>query len=153
MTWKDLASASRHKAVRSRVWLLLAPLLLGLVLLTVVVQGVVFRLAGLVLLVYIGSCPLWGPTAATWLQARRRTWPDAPTRWLPTDSGLAIDGAGRQSTLPWPGLTKVSSWRRGVSLTYGRAVAFIPSRAFSSREHRQAFVDAVHASKDHDAAV
>ncbi len=140
VTWKDLAAAARHRACRSRVWLLVVPLCLVFLALAVLGPALGLRLVGLVLLVYVGTAPLWGPTAATWLEARRRRWPSHPTRWQATDDGIAIDSQAGSSTLPWSTLTDATSWRRGVSLTYGRAVAFIPRRAFQSNQHRQEFV-------------
>jgi hypothetical protein len=143
IVWNDLAAAARHKAVHSRVWLGLVPVCLGLAALTVIVPFAVLRVMGALLVVYVATIPLWGPTMATWLQARRRAWPDSPTSWLPTPDGLSISSDAGQSTLPWASLSKVSSWRRGVSMTRGRAVVFVPARAFSGEEHRSSFVTAV----------
>ena len=142
VAWIDLAAAARHKAVHSRVWLGLIPFCMGLAGMAAIAPFAVLRGMGAFLAVYIVTCPLWGPTLATWMQARRRAWPDSPTTWLPTPDGLAISSSGGQSTLPWSSLTKVSSWRRGVSMTRGRAVVFVPARAFSSAEHRRSFVAA-----------
>ena len=145
MTWRDLAAAARWKAVRSRVWLMLLPVCLCFAAGAVLVNGLGFRLMGATLAVYLGTAPLWGPTMATWLQARRRTWPGHATRWRPTDDGLAIETGDRRSTLPWSTVGDASSWRRGVCVTSGRAVAFIPDRAFSGADHRQEFFAAVQA--------
>lgn len=142
VVWTDLAAAARHKAVHSRVWLGLVPFCACLAALTTFAPNPIFLGMGVFLVVYIVTCPLWGPTVATWMQARRRTWPDSPTTWIPTGDGLSISSSGRQATLPWADLSNVSSWRGGVSITRGRAVVFVPARAFSSDEHRQSFVAA-----------
>lgn len=142
VVWKDLAAAARHKAVHSRVWLGLAPVCAGLAALTAIAPHAVLRAMGAFLVIYIGTCPFWGPTMATWMQARRRSWPDGPTRWQPTDEGLSISSSAGEATLPWSSLSRVSSWRRGVSVTRGRAVVFVPARAFSSDEHRRSFAAA-----------
>jgi len=137
VTWRDLAAAARHRAVRSRVWVGLVPVCLVFVAVAVLTEAVVPRVAAMALVVYCATIPLWGPTLATWLQARRRPFPDRPTRWQVTDEGLAIESERGTATLPWVTLTRSSSWRRGVSLTYGRAVAFIPQRAFRSADDRR----------------
>lgn len=142
VAWTDLAAAARHKAVHSRVWLGLIPVCAGLAALALIAPFPILSAMGVFLVIYIGTCPLWGPTMATWLQARRRSWPNSPTSWTPTSDGLAITSSGGRSTLPWSDLSKVSSWRRGVSLTRGRAVVFVPTRAFSSDDHRRSFVAA-----------
>ena len=139
VTWTDLAAAARHRAVRSKVWVLIVPLALVGLLLAVIGPAVVVQVIGVLLLAYFATAPLWGPTTATWVQARRRTWTDHPTRWQVTGEGIAIESEAGRQTLPWESLTEVTPWRRGVSLTYGRAVAFIPQRAFSSPAHSRAF--------------
>ncbi len=140
VSWKDLATAARRRAVRTRVWLLVVPLCLMFLLLAVLVDVLVVRALGAVLVVYVGTVPLWGPTVATFLQARHRPLPPRPTRWTVTEAGVSVESEGRQSALPWATLTDASAWRRGVSLRFGRAVAFIPSRAFQSPEHQASFI-------------
>lgn len=140
LSWKDLAAASRHQAVRSRVWVALVPVGLLLLWAAVVAPLLVLRVMAVLLLLFVVTIPLWAPTAATWMQARRRAWPTTPTKWTVRSDGLAIENHQGRSTLPWSSLTGIDPWRSGVSLRLGRAVAFLPNRAFSSAEHRQAFV-------------
>jgi len=140
LAWTDLAAAARRNAVRSWVWALLAPLSAFLVAMMFVFSGPAPRLVGVLLIAFFVSSPLWGPTMATWLQARRKTWPERPTTWVATGAGISVSTDVGETTLPWATLTKVVSWRKGVSLTYGRAVAFIPVRAFRNAEQVRAFV-------------
>jgi hypothetical protein len=146
LSWQDLATASRHQAVRSRVWLLLVPLCALLVGLAVTAPVPAISVMAVVLVVFVATIPLWGPTAATWMQARHRAWPSTPTRWRVAGEGLAIESQGKQSTLPWASLSRCDPWRRGVSLRCGRASVFIPDRAFRGPEHRQDFVGQVQTS-------
>jgi len=140
LAWTDLAAAARRHAVRSRVWAFLVPLCLLLVALMFVFTWLPARLMFVLVIGFFASSPWWGPTMATWLQARRKTWLDRPTTWTPTDAGITVMNHVGASTLPWATLTTAVSWRRGVSLTYGRAVAFIPVRAFPSADQLKAFV-------------
>lgn len=146
VAWTDLAAAARYKAVHSRVWLGLVLLCGAIAVLGVIAPDAILRAMAAFLVVYIGTCPLWGPTMATWMQARRRSWPGTPTRWQPTAEGMTITSGAGQATLPWSSLSRVRSWRRGVSITRGRAVVFVPARAFSDEEHRRAFVAATESS-------
>lgn len=149
LTWRDLAAVARRKAVHSRGWVLLAPLCLVFAALALLSPWVAVRVLSLLLAIYIGTVPFWGPTLATWLQARSRTWPDRPTTWTLTEAGVTVATEAGESTLPWTTLTGATSWRRGLSLTYGRAVAFIPVRGFRSDEQREAFLTSVESHLTH----
>jgi len=146
LAWTDLAAAARRNAVRSWVWAALVPLCLFFMAMAAVFSGVGPRIVAALLIVFAGGIPLWGPTAATRVQARRRPLPSHPTKWTATSSGLVIEREVGQSTLPWSDLTGATSWKRGVSLSYGRSVVFIPSRAFPTAEERGAFVAAAEAN-------
>lgn len=146
LTWRDLATASRHRAVRSRVWVLLVPLCLLAVAMVVVSDAALARLLGVFLALVIATIPLWGPTTATWMQARHRVWPTSTTSWAVEAAGLSVQSEPGTSTVPWAIVTDVSSWRGGVTLTCGRAALVIPGRAFAGAGHREAFVAAVRAS-------
>jgi hypothetical protein len=149
VVWNDLAAAARYRAVHSRVWWGLVPVCALLAAGAVAAPLPLLSVMGIFLVIYIGTCPFWGPTMATWMQARRRDWPDSPTTWVPAADGLSISSSAGQSTLPWTSLNRVIAWRRGVTMAGERAVVFVPERAFSGEEHRRSFVAA---SQEHIAA-